>query len=60
MKIKNVSKFLLILFIGAFILSCSKKEKSTEVAGINLANLDTTVSPKQNFLQICQWQLVEE
>ncbi len=49
MKIKNVSKFLLILFIGAFILSCSKKEKSTEVAGINLANLDTTVSPKQNF-----------
>lgn len=49
MKTKILLKFFFVLFSVTAFTSCTNKTKTPVEAGINLANLDTTVSPKQNF-----------
>jgi len=50
MKIKNLKKIIIVFFIGVTLIGCTNKSNKTPTnVGINLANLDTAESPKQNF-----------
>jgi len=50
MKIRNLKRLITVIFIGFTLIACTNKSnKAPTNVGINLANLDTTESPKQNF-----------
>ncbi len=50
MKIKNLKKFIVVAFVAIALIACTNKTNKAPVnVGINLANLDTAESPKQNF-----------